>query len=123
MTKPFRFYSWEKSATGDWSPDTGLYRLRDDSPTKLADWLWENGIRVQQTATIELMAHGNLRKAAELVRALAEQHPFQRPQIRDQYGCLSDVLFDSLLESLPSSPAEYPISSRVKAAVNGIFDR
>ena len=39
MTKPFRFYSWKESATGDWSPVTGLYRLRDDSSYKLAEWL------------------------------------------------------------------------------------
>jgi len=69
------------------------------------------------------MAHGNLRKAAELVRALADQHPFQRPQIRKQFGDLSSVLFDEPLENLPSAPSEYSLINRAKAAVNEVLGR
>lgn len=76
----FKLYDWKDSATGDWSPETGLNRLRDDSPENLADWLWEQGSVVQATAAFELMAHGNPRKAAEFLRIMANQHILLKPK-------------------------------------------
>ena len=123
MSEPLRFRSWEESATGDWSPSTGLYRLRDDTPQNLASWMWEQGKYVQRTATIELLAHGNPRKAAEFVRALADQHPLLRQKIRQDYDELSNLLFDTPLEQLPASPKEYSLIDRLKSVVNRLFTR
>ena len=118
-TKKFRLYGWDESATGEWSPETGLYRLRDDTPIYLAKWLWESGgAPAQMTATFELMAHGNLRKAAEVVRTLADQHILFKPKMRTQYGSLAECLFDAQLESLPASPEEYSLFDRVRSAIN-----
>jgi hypothetical protein len=100
---------WSVSVTGSWSSDTGLYHLRDASPEELADWLWEPGIHVQNTAIIELMAHGNPKKAAEVARALVENHPVVEKSIRNGFGDeTADYLLKSPLENLPGSPSEYP---------------
>lgn len=106
--KTLTFYPWNLSATGSWSPDTGIYYLRDMSPEELADLLWEPGIHVQNTAIIELMAHGNPRKAAEVARALVKKHPVVEESIREGFKDMADYLLRDPLESIPSSPSEYP---------------
>ena len=118
MPEKLMFRDWEESATGEWGPDTGLYRLRDDSPADLARWLWEQGRGVQVTATIELLAHGNPRKAGEFVRALTHQNVMLSHKIRAQYGELANYLFDTPLEEMPSCPAEYPLFDRMRSNVN-----
>jgi hypothetical protein len=103
------FYSWEESATRQWGLDSGLYALRDDKPDDLAHILWKPGISVQNSAIIELMAHGNPRKAAEVARALVTNYPVTEQSIRAGFGPdLSDYLLLLPLELLPSSPEEYP---------------
>lgn len=114
------FRTWDESATGDWSINTGLHRLRDDSPNNLAKWLWDNGIHVEVSGVIELLAHGNPRKAAEVARALVDQNIMFAHKIRAQYGELAPYLFDTPLEEMPSCPAEYPIIDQVKSGINRI---
>jgi hypothetical protein len=119
--KAFRFYDWNESATGYWSIDTGLHRLRDEPVSGLVSDLWN--FRVYQSASIELLAHGNPRKAAELAREIRAQHIVEGHKIREQYGVLAELMFDVPLEQLPSKPEEYPILSRVKAKTNELLGR
>lgn len=44
--KRLRIYPWSLSATGSWSPDTGIYELRNRTPEELSELLWEPGIHV-----------------------------------------------------------------------------
>lgn len=103
------FYSWDESATRQWGPESGLYALRDDTPDDLAHLLWEPGISVQNSAIVELMAHGNPRKAAEVARALVTHYPVTERSIRTFFGLeTGDYLLLLPLALLPSSPEEYP---------------
>jgi len=106
--KTITFYPWELSTTGAWGPDTGIFKLRDESPEELADLLWEPGIYVQNTAIIELMTHGNPRKAAAVARALVGKHPVAEQSIRNQFGDMANFLLEEPLENIPGSPQEYP---------------
>jgi len=98
-------YPWNVSVTKMWGPDTGLFRLRDDSPEKLAELTWPAGIDVQKSAVIEMLKHGSIRKAAQFVRALVDQHPELTDTIRGQYQGM-EALFDTRLEDFPESPAD-----------------
>lgn len=111
--KELSIHPWSHSVTGEWSEDSGLLNLRDDDPATLSEELWPAGIGVQQTAVIELMAHGNPRKAAQLVRSLVEQHPDLKDTIRSQYAGLEEYLFDLPLDRLPSKPDEYPKNIKI----------
>ena len=107
-------YPWSMSATGQWSIDTGLHKLRDCTANELADLLWEHGIFVQQTAVAEIVAHGNPRKAAEFLRALVSKHPDLTDKIRSQYRILEREFFDLPLSNLPGSPKEYPPTAKIQ---------
>lgn len=97
-----KIYPWSMSITGMWGPDTGLYALRDEQAEQIAEMIWPAGIGVQQSAVVELLAHGNIRKAAQLVRALAGQHPELSEKIRSQYQGM-EKLFDAPLEDFPET--------------------
>jgi len=102
------FYPWSMSATGDWSPETGIYLLRDKTPEDLAEILWEPGIYVQNSAIVELIRHGNPRKAAEVARALVKAHPIVEKSIKEGFGEeFANYLFKTQLDTLPSKPEEY----------------
>jgi len=108
-------YPWFQSITGSWSPDTGLYLLRDLEPEELVDLLWSVGSHVQNTALVELVAHGNPRKAATLARALIKRHPVAEKSIREFLGAdMSQLLLDSPLHQLPTCPKEFPLNVRVQ---------
>jgi hypothetical protein len=106
--------SWDVSATGNWCPRTGLHELRDRSPSELAEWLWEWGSYPQNSAIIELIAHGNPRKAAELARALVAAYPITEDSIRRELAELADYLLTAPLESIPGSPSEFPSGANVQ---------
>lgn len=111
MTKieTLRIYPWNLSVTGLWSPDTGIYELRDREPEELADLLLESGIDVQNAAIVELAKHGNPRKAAEVARALVKKHPISEKSIRKGFGNdTGDFLLNAPLYSIPNNPQEYP---------------
>jgi len=109
-----KIYPWDISMTRQWSPASGLYRLRDDSPDKLARDLWEQGSYIQQSATVEMLAHGNPRKAAEFVRALEKNHPESKKDIRGRYSSsIENYLFETPLDLLPSDPSEYPLDVEI----------
>ncbi|KKU63912.1 MAG: hypothetical protein UX86_C0015G0002 [Candidatus Amesbacteria bacterium GW2011_GWC1_47_15] len=80
-----KFYSWNESATGQWS-DEELIRLRDDNSSELAEALWSPGRAVQRFALFELVAHGNYQKAATVARELVKQHPICETSIREDCG-------------------------------------
>lgn len=102
-------YGWDTSATGSWSVESGLHKLRDDAPEDLAEILWAWGIHVQNTAMYELIAHGNPRKAAEVARALVEAHPIVEKSIREGFGDeMAKYLLRTKLTTIPSCPAEFP---------------
>lgn len=112
--KKLTFYPWDVSVTGSWSPDTGIYLLRDETPEKLAEILWKPGIHVQNTAIMELLAHGNPRKAAEVARALINAHPVVEKSIIEEFGEeMVDFLLKTKLELIPSKPEEYPSDIKV----------
>ena len=113
--KKVLFYPWDVSKTGDWSPDTGIYLLRDESPEVLASILWDNGIYVLNSAIIELMAHGNSRKAADVARILVRDYPIVENSIRENFGNEGgDYLLNVPLEDIPSCPEEYPSDVRIE---------
>ena len=108
-------YPWNLSKTGDWSPDTGIYELRDRTPEELIPLLWENGIHVQNTAIAEIMAHGNPRKAAEVARALVKEHPIVEKSIRQGFGEeMGNFLLKVPLDRIPSRPQDYPGNIQVE---------
>ena|SRR4030067_238660 len=109
MVERILIYPWELSATDSWSPDTGIFELRDRTAAELADKLWEYGAFVQNTAIVELITHGNPRKAAEFARALVTEHPEVKNSVMECFGQdMFDYLLNSPLENIPSSPQEYP---------------
>lgn len=101
-------YPWDVSATGSWSVDSGLLRLRDDDIPTLTEWLWENGGNVQISAIQELLAHGNQRKAAELAKSLVENYPVVEASLKTGLGALAQILLTTSLEKFPSKPSEHP---------------
>jgi len=107
--KEIVFYPWNLSKTGQWSPDTGLYYLRDNPPEQLAEWLLEMDDKMVQTsAIVELMVHGNPRKAAQIARIMVRRNPEVELPLRESFGELAEYFLDTNLELLPGSPAEYP---------------
>lgn len=109
--KKVRILPWEMSATGSWGPETGIFLLRDEAISQLVEILWEHGIHVQNTALVELIAHGNPRKAAELARGLVQKYPVVEISLRRDFGSVAAYLLETPLEQLPSQPSEYPQGS------------
>lgn len=103
-----KIYPWTLSATGLWGEETGLFRLRDENPAHLVPSLWVCGTKAQNSAILELTCHGNPRKAAEVARALVEQHSVCERSIRAAFPNIADDLLERPLDSLPSCPEEYP---------------
>lgn len=101
-------YPWNISKTGQWCRETGLYDLRDRSPEELANLLWEPGDAVQNSAIVELMFHGNPKKAAAFARELVRKHPVAEQTIRSSFSFIADYLLKAPLERLPGRPEEYP---------------
>lgn len=107
--KVYTFYPWSMSSTKKYDKES-LTCLRDQSVQALVMMLWDAGPQTHTSATAEFLSHGNPRKAAEFVRALASQHPEEKLNIRRQYEDRgwTGYLFDTPLSSLPRSPREYP---------------
>jgi len=110
--KELTFYPWSMSATGDWGDDSGLtelakYAKGEIPPTELAEWLWEPGAYVQNSAVAELLKHGNVKQAAIFVKTLVSIHPVCEKTLKEQFGGLVDEFIKNP-DKYPSSPAEYP---------------
>lgn len=106
--KELKIYPWNMSITGAWSLDTGILLLRDLSPEELSSLLWEYGIRVQNTAIVELIAHGNPRKASAFARKLVADHPEAIASIQESFGEeILEMLLHRPLEKIPGSPEEF----------------
>jgi hypothetical protein len=83
--------------------------LRDENPAKIAEAIWEPGVSVQKFTLIELLAHGNPRKAALVARNLVEQHPIAKAYLHKDFGDkMADYFLKTDILKLPSKPDEYP---------------
>lgn len=111
--KEVMIFPWSMSATGQWSEETGLLKLRDDTIKELVEWLFPWGYIPQNTAIVELMAHGNLRRAAEFARNLVEAYPVCERSVRASFGETTDRLLNDDLESFPSKPEEFSPEFRI----------
>lgn len=105
-------YPWNMSATREFDQKE-LRKIRDEEPKVLAEVLWPGGKAVRNRALIELIAHGNPRKAAEVTRAQTTEHPKQttliKKQLEEAFGSkAARMLLTQNLSSIPSSPKEFP---------------
>lgn len=110
--KKFLFYPWNLSRSGCWSPES-LSELRDRTPGDLAEILFEEGVYSQAAAMIELIGHGNPRKAAEVVRIMVEKHPATEEGFKKIFGPELDFFLRVPLDKLPSRPQEYPDEAEI----------
>lgn len=108
MNEKVRILPWDISATGSWGPNSGIFLLRDQEVSQLIESLWGYGSHVQNTALIELIAHGNPRKAAEIARGLVIKYPVVEISLRRDLGPIAEYLLKTPLEALPSNLSEYP---------------
>lgn len=109
MNKEITIYPWNLSKTGQWSPETGIYYLRDNPPEQLAEWFLEmDDEMVLTSAIVELMVHGNPRKAAQIAQIMVQKNSDLEKSLRKSFGDLSEYFLDKDIELLPGSPAEYP---------------
>lgn len=93
------------SATGKWAISS-LLELQTQEPEDLAGPLWEQSLL--HSALLELISHGNLRKAAHIIKILVMTDP-TREQFIEKIGPFAkDLLHCRKLESLPSKPSEFP---------------
>jgi hypothetical protein len=111
--KKFLFYPWNLSTTGYWSPES-LSELKDRTPEDLAEILFERGVCVQGAAMIELIEHGNPRKAAEVVRIMVKNHSATEEGFKRILGPELDFFLRVPLDKLPSRPQEYPNVAKVE---------
>lgn len=88
---------WSQSATGAFGEDE-LQRLRDEHPEDTAEAVWNPGSYVQFCAVCELLAHGNVQKAASVTRALVERHPECRNSLSNDFGPRGHEVVKHLLE-------------------------
>ena len=107
-SKTLTFYPWDRSSTGFWDVESGLPDLRDKPAEVLAKALLSGGSHVQNTAIVELMTHGNPRKAAAVARELIKQHPIAIDSIMRDFGLFKKLLLEVPLANIPSKPEEYP---------------
>jgi hypothetical protein len=110
--RKFTFYPWNLSSTGCWSSES-LSELKNGMPEDLAEMLWEKGIYAQGAAMIELIEHGNPRKAAEVARVLVKNHPAAEDGFKKIFGSQLDLILRVPLDNLPSRPQEYPNTTEV----------
>lgn len=99
-------YTWYESATGDLSSEN-LLSLRDETVSQLVELLWPGGTYYSRSPILELIAHGDPRKAAELAGALVEKYPPVRVLLRRDFRRNLYYLLDIPLEYLPSKLAEF----------------
>jgi len=104
-SKP-QFLDWSISATNQWS-DEEMSWLRNENPSEMVEPLWGAGRSVQNFALMEMVAHGNYRKAAALSRAMVSAHPECKRSISEDCGPdMAKILLEENLLKLPSKPSE-----------------
>lgn len=104
------FMDWNSSITGDWDIESGLHELRDLSVNDLSDDLWNgDDYYVTNSALLELIGHGNPRKAAAVAQDIVRKHGEAKEYILQGLGNdIGNRLLESNPQDLPSSPKEYP---------------
>ncbi len=103
---PIKLFPWNMSATGRWEISS-LQELQTHEPEDLAEPLWKQGLL--HSALIELISHGNPRKAALIARISVKTDPTREQIIIENIGPLAkDLLRCRNLKSLPSKPSEFP---------------
>lgn len=107
--KTITIFPWSVSATGLWGPNTGIYNLRDETSEQIADWFGEvKDLVVIDSGLVEIMAHGNPRKSAEIARLLIEEHPEMEKRLKAEWGEeMCDFLLEGDLKDIPGKPSEY----------------
>ena len=97
------------SFTHEW-PSEGLQGLRDLPPEQLADiFNAENLEPAYYSAMTEYFAHGNVRKAAEVTRALTKLEPLLVNYINEKFDPVNaKKLLKTKLDYLPASASDYP---------------
>ena len=104
-----RIFPWELSATGQWSMETGLDKLRDLPIPELVAYLDEFSYAIE-TGVFEILAHGNMRRAVEVSRRLVELNPKYVERFKVAFGGEDTQFykdwFSSPLEGFPSSSGE-----------------
>lgn len=108
MTERFYYiYPWDKGATKDWDSEEDLAVLKSLVIDDLVKLLISVGAEKQVAAIVELEVHGNLKKAALVVRALKENPSFIRSLKKEYSDVLIRLFLKSKLHNLPSKPSEF----------------
>lgn len=106
---PRKIYPWSISATmemGYGFGDEQLMMLQFDDLEFLADWLNEKSYGIMPSI-LEILAHGNDRRAFELARKLVELNPEHRKRFENVMDeATLRYWFESPLDLIPAEPSE-----------------
>jgi len=107
--KPFLIYPWDMSVTNSWTTQ-GLHGLRDVAINEIAEILnGEGSEEIYISAMAEYLAHGYVRKAAEVTRAMIKGTPSVKDLVTNRFNeSLAKQLLRTKLEYLPANPSEFP---------------
>jgi len=97
-------YPWSVSATKRYNQEA-LRELRDKPPERLAEESLSAGGNTLKFTLIELMCHGNPRKAAETARAAADEHSEVKNLVEQWFGGDAGVVCMLLRDNLGSIAA------------------
>jgi hypothetical protein len=102
-------FPWTVAVTEKWKNPEDLAKLRDGSPAELGVALRAAGTASLGSALLEILYHGNQRKAAEVARAAAYKDEMIAKCIKDVFGeTEARKLLTYPLDNLIEKPAENP---------------
>lgn len=109
---PVKIYPWSMSATGEFEQDQ-LTILQHSDIGFLVEWLNEKPYGIMNSL-IEIMYHGNVRRAIQIARGLVETNPIHQARFREVLGFgederLFDYWFKKPIEEIPSQPSEMTV--------------
>lgn len=116
-----RLYPWSISATEAWDIE-GLTGLREFDATRIVEAFAETDVRFKAAVIFELVAHGNRRKAAHVLRLFmkkdVERHNTESPKIeqvvaRQINPQLVRQLLRSPLSALEETPQDFAWKKKV----------
>ncbi len=98
---------WEESITGEWSPDSGIYNLRDLPISELTELLLSHPYAIE-TALIEMHGHGDHKRSVELARSLAKSNPNIELRLRKNLGKAAYYFLDKPIEEFEAKEEPKP---------------
>ena len=105
---PVKIYPWSRSVTGQFS-ERELIMLRGFSVADLAEEFDPHPYAIIN-GVIEITGHGEIRRAVEFARALAELNPLHLERFREVLGEGDmEYWFRKPLEEIPSKPSEMTV--------------